>query len=341
MTTAIKTSPNIRRSLQNAKEQDIPVLDFNQTLPRQLVHRIAVAEVFLTDARRVGNEQVWIGAQLPTAHAYFHDHTDLSRIDPMLLMEICRQATLATAHILDVPKDVTLISQELQLDEIRTDLKYCDLNDVQIYSSFKWTRFQRGVPRAGVCEQHLYAGGNLICKYISKGILLKNNNLAYLRMCARNGQTALTNSFSDVPYPDAVPPHMVGRYNPTNVVLSKLESNGHTLSAIVSPRWSNRALLDHSYDHLTMQILIEACRQIAYLALLDAAPPTAIASFPSIKGMQGTFLSFAELDSPVRVTVERLPYELPTNHTITVTIEQESQVIATTSIHCEWYGENE
>lgn len=32
MTTAIKTSPNIRRSLQNAKEQDIPVLDFNQTL---------------------------------------------------------------------------------------------------------------------------------------------------------------------------------------------------------------------------------------------------------------------------------------------------------------------
>src|SRR5690349_20903770 len=80
-------------------------MQFTRTLSRELVHRAAVAEVFLTDAERRGEDEILLAAQLPRRHAFYHDtsgpHT---HHDPLLLLEACRQGIFVVAHrYLDVP----------------------------------------------------------------------------------------------------------------------------------------------------------------------------------------------------------------------------------------------
>ena len=63
---------------------------------------------------------------------------------------------------------------------------------------------------------------------------------------------------------DPIAPERVGRRNPLNVVISQLNTT-EAPSAQVTPNVANKALFDHAYDHITMQILTEAARQL-YLA---------------------------------------------------------------------------
>ncbi|MFI7320393.1 ScbA/BarX family gamma-butyrolactone biosynthesis protein [Streptomyces venezuelae] len=90
-------------------------LGFDQTVPRQLVHRAGVTEVFLTDGVQVEGDmtgdregdmagamegnlpRVRIAAQWPRQHALYQpDAQGFS--DPMLFVETLRQAAIYTAH---------------------------------------------------------------------------------------------------------------------------------------------------------------------------------------------------------------------------------------------------
>ena len=72
-------------------------LKFLQPVSRQLVHRAAVAEVFITDALPVGQDRFVVGAQWPRDHAlYAPDIQGLS--DPLLLTETVRQSLVYLAH---------------------------------------------------------------------------------------------------------------------------------------------------------------------------------------------------------------------------------------------------
>ena len=57
-------------------------------------------------------------------------------------------------------------------------------------------------------------------------------------------------------------PACVGRQIATNVVIANLFVDESRAEANVGPTMSNRALFDHSYDHVTMQVLGEAARQL-------------------------------------------------------------------------------
>src|ERR1044072_9443467 len=64
---------------------------FQQTVPRLLVHRAAVSEVFITDLQVADEQTSHIGAPWPRAHSFFGPKMRLH--DPMLLAETIRQAT--------------------------------------------------------------------------------------------------------------------------------------------------------------------------------------------------------------------------------------------------------
>ncbi|WP_405584691.1 ScbA/BarX family gamma-butyrolactone biosynthesis protein [Streptomyces sp. NBC_01190] len=72
-------------------------LSFLQPIPRYLVHRQAVAEVFITDAVAVAEDRFLVAAQWPRDHAmYYPDEAGIS--DPLLFAETIRQALVYLAH---------------------------------------------------------------------------------------------------------------------------------------------------------------------------------------------------------------------------------------------------
>jgi hypothetical protein len=248
-------------------------------------------------------------------------------VDPLLVMEVGRQATLASAHELGVPIDVVLISEEFDLRITDSDVWRTGdpSTEVRLDSEFTWTRLRHGRPRAGVCEQRIFVNGRPAALHRSSGRLLTRGDLELIRTAQREIPPPWTADLIDRPDPEAVPPPSVGRRNLLNVVLAGLRRDGQALVARVAPRWSNRALFDHSYDHLTMQVLTEAARQLALAAVGDFSG--AALKHWQVIGLTGRFSRFAELDAVVTVRTS-VPATPGDEVVMRVVVEQDQESVA-------------
>src|SRR5689334_11575415 len=75
-------------------------------VPAASVHRLHADTVFLSDTRRDGPDCVVGTAMLPDEHTFYAAHTARGnqRLDPMLVLEACRQTAMYMAHsYYDVP----------------------------------------------------------------------------------------------------------------------------------------------------------------------------------------------------------------------------------------------
>ncbi|MGW3117130.1 AfsA-related hotdog domain-containing protein [Streptomyces sp. NPDC001107] len=85
------------------------------TVPRQLVHRAAVAETLLTDWECAGPDRLTLFAQWPRAHR-LHVSPDRSAHEPLLVAETVRQGGALLAHAeYDAPFDHCFVLKELHL----------------------------------------------------------------------------------------------------------------------------------------------------------------------------------------------------------------------------------
>lgn len=283
-------------------DSDIEDLHYDRTVDRRKVHRAAVSEVFLTDIRRQSAQHVLVAAQLPSSHGFFHDsiYNDAEGTpDALLLLEIARQATIASAHEVGVDAGNTLISNEFGLTIYPHEIATLNPEDTNllIRNYFDWTSIRRGAPRSGRCYQQLIMGNRVIAEHFSGGRILTKNQLQALRSEYRGTPPPTTANLHELTFTDVqdpIAPERVGRRNPLNVVISQLNT-AEVPSAQVTPNVANKALFDHAYDHITMQILTEAARQL-YLATRSDSERA-----PEISSIRGNFLAFAELDSPVQI----------------------------------------
>lgn len=302
----------------------LPPLSFDRTINRKQVHRAAVSEVFITDVRALDDNRVAVAGQLPVGHRYFSDHGhDPLTVDPFLVMEAGRQAGLAGAHELGVPEDVILISWEFDLRI--TDLGVWETNDpsaeLRLDTEFTWTRVRRGRPTATICEQLIFVNGRPAAVHRISGHLLNRDELAALRAAQRGTEPPWTADLVDAADPEAVAPSVVGRRDALNVVLAGLRRDGRDLAARVAPRLANRALFDHSYDHLTMQVLAEAARQLAFAGVGEEL------AVWRLTGLTGEFSKFAELDAVATVRTS-VPEVMDVDLALTVVVEQAEQSVA-------------
>ena len=300
MTLIYESAPELDETI--TIDPDIEDLHYDRTVDRHKVHRAAVSEVFLTDIRQQSAQHVLVAGQLPSSHSFFHDsiYNDAKGTpDALLLLEIARQATIASAHEVGVDAGNTLISNEFGLTIYPHEIAALNPEDTNllIRNYFDWTSIRRGAPRSGRCYQQLIMGNRVIAEHFSGGRILTKNQLQALRSEYRGTPPPTTANLHELTFTDVqdpIAPERVGRRNPLNVVISQLNTT-ETPTAQVTPNVANKALFDHAYDHITMQILTEAARQL-YLA---TRPDSEHA--PEIYSIRGNFLAFAELDSPVQI----------------------------------------
>ncbi|MFE4453036.1 ScbA/BarX family gamma-butyrolactone biosynthesis protein [Streptomyces sp. NPDC056796] len=288
---------------------DPGILEFYRTIDRRMVHRASVAEVFVTGLQETAELSFRCAAQLPVSHAYFNDHTGSpAPDDPLLLLEICRQASIYGAHRqLGVPLATTFMVGDWSIRLCGTDGPATGDRPGELILSETMTpaydrrkrltavRFDIGLTMWGrpLGSAHIRVSSAPTPQY------------AALRHMQRGSTPPTTSAFRAVDdRHDAVAPARVGRLDPANVVLAGAGTrvDEETLSATLAPDFGNGGLFDHDYDHIPAMVLMEAARQSAILLERELRPDDGTSGLASVAALDASFSRFAELDSPVRVS---------------------------------------
>ncbi|KAB8162286.1 gamma-butyrolactone biosynthesis protein [Streptomyces sp. 3MP-14] len=317
-------------------------LEFRHTVDRSLLHRWALAEVFLTDGRRVSDNEYLAAAQLPPSHAYYTDHISrLGAPDPMLLLECCRQAETYGGHeYAGVSRDSKFLlrSWSMALPGLLSVPQEETPGELRIAVRLSNRRGAPGDARRLTFGVDMKLAGRCL-GFVSMDVgYIPSEVYDAVRLSGRGRPLV---PFRDIPRQDAhVAPHLVGRNSPSNVVLSSATLGTDSAQATVRIPLDNRSMFDHGQDHVPGMVLMEAARQLCLLGASDLWGASAHRT--TVAGFDFSFMRYAELDLPTTVHIRKTePYVpednlslmLPDLRTFYIDFEQQGDVIASGRMH--------
>ena len=274
-------------------------LRFDATVPRRLVHRSSIAEVFVTDSVQTGPDTYAVAAQLPRAHmvgedASFHDF--------LLLVEVARQSGVLVAHRhLDVDLDMAFVFRRLRLTMADPSSLRVGSAPAQIVVSMTVDVSRN---RAGRVQGLKFTGEVAVdgrSAFVGHGELVFVSRTAFRALRGRSRGGSLP---GDGVLPNFVPasPATVGRRDQRNVVLTEptTASDGAAAGAVMIIDVTHPHIFDHPLDHAPGNLQLEAARQLAIAAVARAngLDPRSL----QITAADADFSDFAELDRVTRVS---------------------------------------
>jgi hypothetical protein len=252
----------------------IDELSFDRNIPRGIVHRESIAEVFLTDAHRTPDGAAF-AAQLPRNHSYFSDHRGTAATyDALLLVEVFRQVAIYYAH--------TFL-------EVARSEKF-------VFGSADFEILDEQTLRIGACPGHCVIEAHVVDEKVRDGQVI---GLTLEMVASIEGRVAAREAMSyqwmpggvwkkirdrgrvalglppqhSIPQPVHVArmrPESVGRHNPRNAILANPELVGPELRTLTIIDTNHPSLFDHALDHVPGMLQFEAARQVA-MASANAA----------------------------------------------------------------------
>ncbi|MEV8309129.1 ScbA/BarX family gamma-butyrolactone biosynthesis protein [Streptomyces flavidovirens] len=273
-----------------------PFPSLTATVPKELVHRAAVAEVMLTDWERLDDAHFRLAAQWPRGHSFFTP-IDGEHHDPLMAAETIRQVGSLLAHAeFGVPFGHHFLMWDLSLTVHPEHLRICQTPaalDIEVTcsdikrrgSALAALRYETVIRRDG----RIAATGRASYTCTSPAV--------YRRV---RPTRVLDGDLRALPLTAPVAPQSVGRLSPADVVLSPTGERD---------RWQLRVdtrhpvLFDHPVDHVPGMVLLEAARQAAAAALGRT-------SFLPLT-LTGDFRRYAELNMPCVIEARRLYRSAP------------------------------
>jgi hypothetical protein len=275
----------------------VELLRFDATVPRQLVHRAAIAETFLTDAVQVSDDRFLVAAHLPRSHTLFNDvpHGDH---DLLLLAEIVRQAgTLLSHRFYGVPEDFVFPLRRAQIEISDVEALTLARNAAGMVADIRLFDQQR-------------QGGMLTSMTLRAELVVGDRHVGSaggaMHFVSKSGYATLRGPHSSAHEGaalDAVPrvdPPRVGRGDARNVVVGdpRPAVGGAPYSCRILADTGHPGFFDHRQDHLPGMLLLEGYRQVALLAVADACAwaPDSLMTV----ACDASFSRYAEFDPEVR-----------------------------------------
>ncbi|MEU1282517.1 ScbA/BarX family gamma-butyrolactone biosynthesis protein [Streptomyces sp. NPDC005805] len=279
------------------------------TVPREYVHRAAVAEVFLTGWRQSGPDLWTVTAQWPRGHSFYGPVAGYH--DPLLFSETLRQTVPLLSHtVFDAPMDHKQIWQNLRV-ALEPEALRAESTPASVELHIRCTDIERrgGAMRRMRMDVTATRDGRRLA--VATTSFTNHGRALYRRL--RGSYADADAAMADaVALPLPVRPELVGRDRRHDVVLAPTSAEGHwqlrvdTLHPIV---------FDHPNDHAPGMLLLEAARQAAQ-ALQGPAPVLAV-------GMESSFHRYVELDAPAWVEGVSLSGGAGGAGLVRVAIEQE------------------
>lgn len=245
-------------------------LTFDRNIPRGIVHRESIAEVFLTDAHRTADGAAF-AAQLPRNHSYFSDHRGTATTyDPLLLIEVFRQVAIYYAH--------TFLGVER--------------SEKFIFGAADFEILDEQTLRIGACPGHCVVEAHVVDDKVRNGVTV---GLTLEMVASIEGREAAREAMTyqwmpsqvwskirvrgreslGLPPEHHIPaashvarmrPGSVGRHNPRNAILANPELADDELNALTVIDTNHPSLFDHALDHVPGMLQFEAARQVAMAA---------------------------------------------------------------------------
>lgn len=226
-------------------------LSYDRAVPRQLVHRRSISEVFITDVIRSGDDCFVAGAQWPRWHVFYG--SSCRTYDSALLAETLRQVTILIAHTqLGVPLGTYFLLPDMSI--ARTGRGQPDSHkptDVTVRARVTGVRKGKGGINGLRIQVEFWVEGVQIAEGSAGARIVDETSYVRLRKAAAR--------------PDPIPAlsagiesEHVGHSTAWNVVL------GETTAARSWPLRvdvTNPIYFDHPLDHVPGALLIEAARQ--------------------------------------------------------------------------------
>jgi len=283
MTTMINSRRELLARLPEAETGAL----FQQTLPRHLVHRASVSEVFVTNLAAVRDGEFQVGAQWPRSHQFFGPKSQLH--DPMLFTETIRQATLAIAHqYYNVPRGfhfvMSEISYEISEEGLRLGTRPADI----VLSVVTKNVRGRGDRVSGMTLEFIaYRNYRRVGSSVISWRCVSDATYARVR------GDHLDPTVVPGPPPAPVAPARVGRYQDSDVVLARSAVDNLWLMRVDT---SHPVMFDHPVDHVPGMMAIEAARQAALLV-------SGSTGGVPVKG-RFLFTHYIELDEPCVIAAD-------------------------------------
>lgn len=239
------------------------------TVPRNMVHRAAISEVFLTGAALCGHDHFLCAAQFPRTHSYFNDHThSLVHYDLLLILEVFRQASIYICHaFLGVSSEDKFIYLDSDTHVLRQDLLAvgnCPVSavvDVKVVDEY----LRHGARMGVTLNMVLLINGQAVARHERMSIRWISDN-AWKRMRAKSMALAVAND-SEFQVPTLLEPSVVCRQRLRNIVIGRdqAETERGLCTRLIVDR-TNPAIFDHPLDHIPGMLLLEGFRQTGLIA---------------------------------------------------------------------------
>ncbi|WP_275543269.1 ScbA/BarX family gamma-butyrolactone biosynthesis protein [Streptomyces sioyaensis] len=276
-------------------------------MPRTLVHRAAMTEVFLTDAVEVGDDAFLVAAQWPRDHSLYHPDRS-GRTDPLLFAETIRQALVYLAHeYYDVPLGHRFVAYDL-------DFQITDASVLQVAGEPHSVVLQarcatvghRPPRRHGLRMEAVLTVDGEVCGHGGLRFVAVDER-TYCLLRARNSvpgdRAATASAGGGEASATSVSAEAVGRLRGKDCVLERVEPGGEWRMRIDT---DHAILFDHPSDHLPLMVAMEGFRQLGHLLANDGLSGDSgrASAAPYILGSCAvTCHLFAELDLPVSLAV--------------------------------------
>lgn len=304
-------------------------LSTQRTLSRRLVHRAALAEVFLTDFQSVDDKTFRASAQLPPAHFYYGDHTGRPAMhDPLAVFESVRQMLLCAMHLQhDAGQDTKSITATASMEISDPEpLRVRGPLDLDLRGTVELAKEYRGAISRVVHKVQVMVDGRRAGTVIVDTAQRPNDVYESLRMSHRD---------TPPPYSDTLPAHTgglpvapwrVGRERAENVVLEDVRADGEGSRARLRVPVDHPSMFDHAQDHVPGPVMMEAARQSSLLLAGEQQGLSPAGLF--LQYVSAEYLRFAELDSDITVVTRPLPESVDGGRWTEVAFEQDGEAVA-------------
>lgn len=279
-------------------------LSFDQTVPRGLAHRRALAEVLVADSTQVGEDEFLLAIQLPRGHSTWSDRRSPFH-DPFVTVEAGRQGGFVLAHrYYDVPQGLAFISQHIDFDVSDLDAYRDDETSPPeaVFHLQLADKQERDGALIGVSFSGDLSVAGRVAKTMSGSmIFLPKGDYSGMRTHLRSKKPL--EGAAPPPRLEPIDPALVDRFSERNVVLADVDgtpaADGEARYAVIVDQ-THPCWFDHPQDHLPGPLLLEAFRQAA----IATAHRTGAVSGPvaAVTECHAKFADFAEPEALVECT---------------------------------------
>jgi hypothetical protein len=268
-----------------------------------MVHRAAMAEVFLTDAVSLGGGSFLVAAQWPRDHALYHPDA-AGRSDPLLFAETVRQAIVYLAHQYHgVPLTHRFVGRDIEFEITDPDALRAGAAPLPVVLEASWHWDANRPPsRYGMRLEVVLSVYGEPCGRASLRVLAVDGKRYGLMRSRRVPREARPEP--DVPSgaPALLPPSLVGRLRAKDSVLVRGRQDGEWELGL---DLDHAVLFDHPSDHIPLMVTLEGIRQLGHLLAHASVGDggTRGGVVPALVGLRTDCLAFGELDAPVRLVL--------------------------------------